>query len=288
MFTRRIFLSGLILILALLTTFPVLAGGWAVITLDKWIDSPSLQEPTIVGFTVRQHGIQPMSGLTPTILLKHQETGETMLVRAEPQGKTGHYQAEIDFPKAGAWQWSIQACAMDQAMPPLTVVDGSSSFSSNAPSRPAPSAPFLFLAGAGLAVALAGALSLRRGARWALALLLIGLLASTGSFAAAARQAGRSEAPTVSANTTQQELGENLFIAKGCVTCHAHRGIKTAGGFSLDVGPDLSTFTASPDYLRTWLKDPQTVKPNTQMPDLELRETEIEALIAFINSDGGK
>jgi len=32
-------------------------------------------------------------------------------------------------------------------------------------------------------------------------------------------------------------------------------------------------------------KDPTLVKSNTQMPNLNLSETEIEALIAFINSN---
>jgi hypothetical protein len=39
-----------------------------------------------------------------------------------------------------------------------------------------------------------------------------------------------------------------------------------------------------PDFLRSWLKDPRAVRPNTQMPDLGLKQAEIEALIAFLNS----
>jgi hypothetical protein len=47
--------------------------------------------------------------------------------------------------------------------------------------------------------------------------------------------------------------------------------------------PDLSNFSASPEVLRLRLQDPRLVNSNTQMPDLNLSDAEIEALIAFIN-----
>ncbi len=54
---------------------------------------------------------------------------------------------------------------------------------------------------------------------------------------------------------------------------------------TIDMGaPDLSKFSASPEALHLRLKDPASVKSDTMMPNLELKETEIEALIAFINS----
>jgi cytochrome c1 len=51
------------------------------------------------------------------------------------------------------------------------------------------------------------------------------------------------------------------------------------------MGPNLTNIKASPEYLRIWLKDPQSAKSNAQMPNLGLGEAEIEALIAFINAD---
>ncbi len=47
---------------------------------------------------------------------------------------------------------------------------------------------------------------------------------------------------------------------------------------------NLSSFSASPEILRIRLKDPSAAKSDTQMPQLNLSEAEIEALIAFINS----
>ena len=49
--------------------------------------------------------------------------------------------------------------------------------------------------------------------------------------------------------------------------------------------PNLSIFTASPEVLRIRLKNPRDAKSDTQMPDLGLSGAEIEALIAFINSN---
>jgi cytochrome c1 len=34
----------------------------------------------------------------------------------------------------------------------------------------------------------------------------------------------------------------------------------------------------------TWLRDPQAVKPQNHMPDLQLSEDEIRALVAYLES----
>jgi cytochrome c1 len=69
------------------------------------------------------------------------------------------------------------------------------------------------------------------------------------------------------------------------MVCHSHNETNKIREVGVDIGPDLTNFTASPEYLRMWLKDPRTVKPSTQMPTLGLSDAEIEALIAFINAD---
>ena len=79
--------------------------------------------------------------------------------------------------------------------------------------------------------------------------------------------------------------GQALFSAKGCVTCHHHAAIAGSGTFS-EGNPDLTANRWSADYLRTWLKDPAAVKPNTYMPNLGLKRDEIEALIAFLITGG--
>jgi mono/diheme cytochrome c family protein len=82
------------------------------------------------------------------------------------------------------------------------------------------------------------------------------------------------------------ERGRRMFAAAGCVTCHTHRDVNIKGQLS-DFGPDLSDKKFPPDYLAKFLANP-SIKPPTNgksMPNLGLREKEIEPLIAFINSE---
>jgi cytochrome c2 len=81
------------------------------------------------------------------------------------------------------------------------------------------------------------------------------------------------------------EIGRDLFIAKGCLTCHVNDRIEPRYiSFSSQIGPNLTEYPTTAEYLRVWLKDPTSLKPATQMPNLELAEDEIEALIAFLIS----
>ena len=78
--------------------------------------------------------------------------------------------------------------------------------------------------------------------------------------------------------------GKALFAAKGCATCHVNQRAGIApGGCCQGVGPDLSNYRNDPAFLRRWLADPAAVRPATQMPNLNLSPTEIEALVAFLN-----
>jgi Cytochrome c len=89
--------------------------------------------------------------------------------------------------------------------------------------------------------------------------------------------------------TTQPPLdGKTLFVVKGCFMCHAHSAVSRSGEFSNAYGaggaPTLSPNKWEAEYLRTWLKDPKAVKPKTQMPNLGLRNKEIEALVTFLTA----
>jgi cytochrome c1 len=69
--------------------------------------------------------------------------------------------------------------------------------------------------------------------------------------------------------------------------CHAHAAVKVQDGpfgFGDVQPPDLSQKVYGAEYLRMWLHDPQAVKPQTQMPRVELNNREIEALIAFLQA----
>jgi cytochrome c2 len=105
---------------------------------------------------------------------------------------------------------------------------------------------------------------------------------SSAPLAAAPKPLALTAAP-VAAAPADVAYGKALFSAKGCVTCHHHAAVP-GSGIGSDEFPDLTKYRWDADYLRTWLKDPAAVRPNTYMPDLGLKRDEIEALIAFLSA----
>jgi len=271
-------------LIALLIPTGTLAGGWAVITLDQLPEDPVAGQPLVIGFTVLQHGRTPMADLTPTITLENQAGGDQIIVNAHPEGETGHYTAELVFPAEGTWDWSIQAFSMDQTMPPLAVSPDPRSRLSE-PAGSSVALPQIAAAIALVSLACAFILLFRARYRWALALLIAGLVVGGIGFAFTVNQSSASVSPPDN-NQSLAESGQRLFIAKGCTTCHTHDQIaRDRRTIYVDAGPNLSYFSADPAYLRRWLADPASVKPGTEMPDLALEEAEIEALVVFLNSE---
>jgi cytochrome c553 len=97
-------------------------------------------------------------------------------------------------------------------------------------------------------------------------------------------QAG--DGKTAVAAISQSQRGKNLYVAKGCVTCHENSSVETAKGVASDVGPNLTEKKFDAAYLAMWLENPK-IKPPTspgkEMPNLGLTKTEIAAISMFIN-----
>ena len=84
--------------------------------------------------------------------------------------------------------------------------------------------------------------------------------------------------------------GQEVFLRNTCVNCHAVRGTPAAG----KVGPDLTHFASrstigagvlanTPQNLRRWVKEVQTVKPGVLMPNYpELSDDDVTALVEFL------
>jgi len=289
---------GLALVLALVFAFPAFAGGWATITLDELPTNISAGSPLTIGFTVLQHGRTPMTDIDPTVTAQL-SPAEKFVVYAEPEGEPGHYVATLTFPKEGDWEWSIQAFTMDQRMPVLTVAAPDVALAAPA-SQPVKSesvtasiSPLLVLRALAFGIALLSlVIVFRRKSRSAVVLSGLCLLVGVGTFMMGATTPGveaqgktSSEAAGVS-SVSQVELGRQLFVAKGCITCHYNdRAADRSEYWTIETGaPDLSNYSASPEVLFVRLKDPAAAKSDTKMPNLGLKEAEIEALIAFINS----
>jgi cytochrome c oxidase subunit 2 len=85
--------------------------------------------------------------------------------------------------------------------------------------------------------------------------------------------------------------GLQVFTAKGCADCHAIRGTSA----SSHVGPDLThlasrttlaagTIPNDRSHLREWLRDPQELKPGAKMPQLPLSRSDLDVLVAYLES----
>jgi cytochrome c553 len=95
----------------------------------------------------------------------------------------------------------------------------------------------------------------------------------------AAAAACQAQSPSSSPDTVVAR-GEAAFKNQGCYGCHV------IGKFGTPIGPDLSTVGRKypPDYLARWLRDPAMQRPNAHMPALELSETEIRDLAAYLGN----
>jgi mono/diheme cytochrome c family protein len=83
-----------------------------------------------------------------------------------------------------------------------------------------------------------------------------------------------------------EERGEQLFVAKGCVMCHTQAGVDGAIG---KVGPELTGKRFETAFLTRFLADPASAGPprygNGPMPKLGLKQAEIVALAAFLTGE---
>jgi plastocyanin len=84
-----------------------LAGNWATVRLDEPPGEVVAGTPWRVGFSVLQHDVRPTNDVTPRLKARHRETGEAVETVGRQEGDAGHFVAEVTFPRAGEWKWSI-------------------------------------------------------------------------------------------------------------------------------------------------------------------------------------
>jgi len=116
-------------LLLLATATAVLAGGWAVVTLDSPPGEIHAGEPWTVSFTVLQHGQTPVHNLGPgnpvePLLIATNADGRRVEAQATPTEEVGHFVAEVTFPTEGDWEWTIHPnpLAGESLFEPLTVM----------------------------------------------------------------------------------------------------------------------------------------------------------------------
>lgn len=263
-------------LLFLLAATPTLAGGWTVVTIDELPRQFRANEPTTLGFTVRQHGQQPINLENVVLTANQQQSGAHLTFTAKQKGAVGHYVVDVLLPTAGEWNWEIQPDWFPpvQFAPIAVVSEVVAETTSLAGLLP------WFLTGCGVLV-LGGAALLPWpvGRRLRVAAGVGGLLLLVSGLSWAARLPN---AVAAQPTTNLAAYGRTLFVAKGCNTCHLHA--EALNTWSTESGPTLTDYQNSAQYLRGWLKDPQAIKPDTEMPNLALNAQEIEALTAFLRN----
>lgn len=122
--------------------------------------------------------------------------------------------------------------------------------------------------------------------------------AGGGAAATATRPAGSSGGQTPggsSGGAASADRGKALITEKGCIACHVVKSVPGAVG---TIGPELdgvgdtakrpkivvNTLDNNADNLKKWLSNPPAVRPGTAMPNLSLNQTEVDSLVAFLQT----
>jgi cytochrome c oxidase subunit II len=87
------------------------------------------------------------------------------------------------------------------------------------------------------------------------------------------------------------EQGRRVFETTACVNCHTVSGTVAVGRF----GPDLTHLMSrdtiasgaapnTPENLRSWIQNPDSIKPGSLMPAMKLNDQDLDALIAYLET----
>jgi cytochrome c oxidase subunit II len=83
--------------------------------------------------------------------------------------------------------------------------------------------------------------------------------------------------------------GQTVFIHNACINCHAVNGTAATGRF----GPDLTHLASrdtiasgavpnTPENLRKWIDDPNSMKPGSLMPPMHLNGHDLDVITAYL------
>jgi len=101
------------------------------------------------------------------------------------------------------------------------------------------------------------------------------------------------EQPAVEpADGTPAAAGKDLFLNKGCTSCHVIDGVSDSAQV---VAPNLTHIASrdviaggslnfTEDDLKAWLANPPAMKPGSYMPNLHLSSDDIDSLIAYLET----
>lgn len=287
---KLVLLAGFLLLFGLLVTAgSARAGGWATLTVTELPQVVVAERPFTVEFLLLQHGKTPLSGTDVLFEVRavHPASGEQVIVKADPTKEPGTYTTILTLPQAGEWQWEVEAFTAVYPMPPLMVNEAAAIVKDGVSGETA--VPWQLVLGwtATVGAILCLFFWTRQRNRWRLASAVLFGVVSLAGFALYTQMPqpvlAESEATIVPA-IAPEAIGEALFVAKGCIQCHTNDNVTIAQNI-FQIGPNITFVKRPSEYLRAWLADPASLKPDTQMPNLHLSEAEIDTLIAFLQAD---
>ena len=91
--------------------------------------------------------------------------------------------------------------------------------------------------------------------------------------------------------SAQEKRGQEVFLASSCILCHAIQGTPA----SATNGPDLTHVASrsriaagalqnTADNIASWIRNPQAIKPGSQMPATALAPADLAALATYLSS----
>jgi len=85
--------------------------------------------------------------------------------------------------------------------------------------------------------------------------------------------------------------GRRIFETQACMNCHTIRGTAATGRFGPDLTHLMSRSTIAsgaamntPKNLRQWVEDPDSIKPGSLMPAMQLNDQELDQLTAYLET----
>jgi cytochrome c oxidase subunit II len=85
--------------------------------------------------------------------------------------------------------------------------------------------------------------------------------------------------------------GRQVFESQACVSCHTVRGTAAHGLFGPDLTHLMSRDTLASGLipntaanLKLWIKNPETIKPGSLMPAMQLSDQEIDQMVAYLST----
>jgi cytochrome c oxidase subunit 2 len=90
---------------------------------------------------------------------------------------------------------------------------------------------------------------------------------------------------------TAVAAGRHVFETEACANCHTISGTAAKGTFGPDLTHLMSRATIAagaadntPEKLRSWIQDPNTLKPGALMPAMQLSDEETNEVVAYLTT----